>query len=562
MIAASCLALGVGVSHPAKAQVPRDIALDQFEPAPAGDALLAVPDATVAPGIRPSFALMGVYARNPLVLARDGDEREELGKIVTHQLLAHALASLDLFGVAKLHLDVPMTLSQNGESPSFDGSTTPSPDSASFNDLRAGVRFALLDQRDWVPALAAAATAWFPTGDENAFAGADSTRFALSIHAGGDYRDFLWRAAIGRRRHDAGTLEGVLGSDVFFAAGGAARLGPIQLGPELYGSTVAGNGVDAFERSSTNLEAIVSGKARVSDFTFGAGAGPGLTRGIGTPTFRAIVMAEYSPEVDWAAIAEARASKRDEPVLAETPSKSDGAPADVVVQDRDGDGVPDASDVCPTVVGEPEGPKPGCPPDADDDGIVDMDDKCPGEPGVPSTDPAKYGCPPDSDGDGIIDPRDACPRERGPATEDPKTNGCPESVRVEGTQIVIMQKVEFATGKADIAEASDALLTQVARVLEDHPEIARVAVDGHTDNVGLERNNLSLSRRRALSVVRWLVAHGVDERRLEARGFGPRRPIAPNDSDEGRAKNRRVEFQILKRTPLGESGWKDGEVHE
>ena len=65
---------------------------------------------------------------------------------------------------------------------------------------------------------------------------------------------------------------------------------------------------------------------------------------------------------------------------------------------------------------------------------------------------------------------------------------------------------------------------------------------------------------RAASVLRWLVAHGVDERRLEARGFGPRRPIAPNATVEGRAKNRRVEFQILKRSASGESDWKDGNV--
>ena len=98
--------------------------------------------------------------------------------------------------------------------------------------------------------------------------------------------------------------------------------------------------------------------------------------------------------------------------------------------------------------------------------------------------------------------------------------------------------------------------------MKEHPEIARVAVDGHTDSVGTARANLALSRRRAIAVMRWLVAHGVDERRLEARGFGPRRPIADNKTAEGRAKNRRVEFQILKRTDKGEAGWKDGPVDE
>jgi OOP family OmpA-OmpF porin len=150
------------------------------------------------------------------------------------------------------------------------------------------------------------------------------------------------------------------------------------------------------------------------------------------------------------------------------------------------------------------------------------------------------------------------PDEKGEA----KTQGCPVAVRVVGQQIVITDQVNFATGRDVLAPESSAVLEQVAAVLEQHPEIARVAVDGHTDNVGQEKANLALSRRRAIAVVRWLVARGVDERRLEARGFGPRRPIADTKTAEGRAKNRRVEFQILKKTELGPRGWKDGAVDE
>ncbi len=91
---------------------------------------------------------------------------------------------------------------------------------------------------------------------------------------------------------------------------------------------------------------------------------------------------------------------------------------------------------------------------------------------------------------------------------------------------------------------------------------AHGAVDGHTDDRGGDKPNKSLSERRALSVVRWLVEHGVDARRLEARGFGQRRPIGDNKTEEGRAKNRRVEFLIRLRTDLGEKGWFDGPVDE
>jgi outer membrane protein OmpA-like peptidoglycan-associated protein len=138
--------------------------------------------------------------------------------------------------------------------------------------------------------------------------------------------------------------------------------------------------------------------------------------------------------------------------------------------------------------------------------------------------------------------------------------GCPRAVRVEGTQIVILQSVNFATGSDVINANSFTLLEQVAAVLAEHPEIVRVAVDGHTDNAGITKANITLSEKRSVSVVTWLVDHGIDARRLEARGFGPRRPIATNGTPEGKAKNRRVEFQILKRSTEGSSAWRAGTV--
>jgi outer membrane protein OmpA-like peptidoglycan-associated protein len=133
-------------------------------------------------------------------------------------------------------------------------------------------------------------------------------------------------------------------------------------------------------------------------------------------------------------------------------------------------------------------------------------------------------------------------------------------VRVQGEQIVILQQVNFKTASDVIEPGSFGLLQQLVEVMQQHPEIARVAIDGHTDNQGFERTNVELSRRRAAAVLRWMSEHGVDARRLEARGFGPKRPIADNKTAEGKAKNRRVEFQILRRTPRGEAGWQEGSV--
>jgi outer membrane protein OmpA-like peptidoglycan-associated protein len=234
------------------------------------------------------------------------------------------------------------------------------------------------------------------------------------------------------------------------------------------------------------------------------------------------------------------------------------------VADRDGDGVSDGDDACPDVVGDatPTAKRRGCPPDRDGDGVPDRFDRCPDRRGVDAVDPDKRGCPADGDGDGIPDEEDACPADKGIATGDRATHGCPKSVRFEGKQIVILEQIHFATGRDVIEADSSGVLDQVAQVMRDHPDLARVAVEGHTDDEGAEQANLALSQRRAVAVVRALVSRGIDARRLEARGYGPRRAITDNKTPEGRAKNRRVEFLVVLRTDRGEAGWRDGPVDD
>ena len=370
-----------------------------------------------------------------------------------------------------------------------------------------------------------------------------------------------------RRQADTGGLASLLGSDINFGAAVLAKVADLHVGPELFGTTTASGSVDAFSRRSTSVELLLGGKYHTGGFVFGAAAGPGLTRGAGTPSYRVLASVGYATEAVEQRSKKASDGARD----ATTPSASGsarGSPSSVAHRpfasgaDRDGDGVPDAEDRCPAVMGDPDAPaaRRGCPLDRDSDGIADADDRCIDVPGVAAEDPTRNGCPPDSDGDGIIDAEDRCPTQSGARSDDPAKMGCPTAVRIAGTQIAITEQVNFATGDATIEASSFGLLKQVAKVLNDHPEIVRVAVDGHTDNVGQEQTNLALSRRRAVAVVRWLVENGVDERRLETRGFGPRRPIADNDTDEGRAKNRRVELTIIKRSERGAAAWRDGEV--
>jgi len=218
--------------------------------------------------------------------------------------------------------------------------------------------------------------------------------------------------------------------------------------------------------------------------------------------------------------------------------------------DADADGITDDLDACPQQKGvaNADPTKNGCPPpgDTDGDGITDDVDACPNKAGVASTDPKKNGCPGDSDGDGINDDTDACPQEAGKPNADPKKNGCPV-VQVTKGEIKINEKIQFDTGKATIKDASNPLLDEIAKVMKDHPEIKKIEVQGHTDDKGKKFFNKQLSQARAAAVMKALTERGVEAPRMTSKGFGQEQPIADNATEEGRAKNRRVQFKILEK---------------
>jgi outer membrane protein OmpA-like peptidoglycan-associated protein len=125
----------------------------------------------------------------------------------------------------------------------------------------------------------------------------------------------------------------------------------------------------------------------------------------------------------------------------------------------------------------------------------------------------------------------------------------PPRVVLTDSSITIAEKIQFAVNSADILPASDGLLNEIGNVLKENPQIEVVQVEGHTDNTGSADLNKKLSQKRAESVKAALVSRGVVAKRIVSKGFGMERPMGPNTTDEGREKNRRVEFNIVKQGP-------------
>jgi outer membrane protein OmpA-like peptidoglycan-associated protein len=125
----------------------------------------------------------------------------------------------------------------------------------------------------------------------------------------------------------------------------------------------------------------------------------------------------------------------------------------------------------------------------------------------------------------------------------------PDRVVLTASSIQIKDKVQFATGKAEILPESFGLLDDVAKVFLDNEQIEIVQVEGHTDSTGGAGINRKLSQQRAESVRKYLADKGVAKKRMVAKGFGPDKPIADNADEAGREQNRRVEFNIIKQGP-------------
>ena len=539
------------------------------------------------------------YAHNPLVfgtLNSDGGF-SQLNAVIAHQLIGHVDLAGSFLDRVMLTASLPVVLVDKGGVSAAGASAS---DRVSVGDLRFGLMVRLYGQpyrsafsisiggEIWVP--------WrqfFP--DDIPSTSSDTfVRGLPKLVLGGLSSKVLWSLTGGVLLRSHSTIgDPALGaesnSELQLGAAIAYANTNIRfaIGPEVVASTAI-LGDNAFKVSTTNVEALLGIHYNVAHvLQLGLGGGVGILRQAGTPDGRVLLRISYAP---WPKDKEAPKDRDHDGILDDDdlcPDVHKGPHPDpnrlgCPIGDRDGDGVLDNEDLCPDVH---KGPHPdpsrlGCPVgDRDGDGILDNEDLCPDEPKGDHPDPQRLGCPAgdrdkdgvydfedlcpdvhqgsvpdpnrkgcpagDRDKDTVQDPVDACPDTPGAPSTDPKKNGCPGLVSVTSGQIVIVKPVFFATNKDVILQQSFEVLESVAEALRAAKNIKKVRVEGHTDNRGKPAHNRDLSDRRAKSVMKWLVEHGIDQGRLEAQGFGPDHPIADNKTADGRAKNRRVDFIII-----------------
>jgi outer membrane protein OmpA-like peptidoglycan-associated protein len=212
--------------------------------------------------------------------------------------------------------------------------------------------------------------------------------------------------------------------------------------------------------------------------------------------------------------------------------------------DADGDGVADKDDKCPDT---PKGWKVdiyGCPLDQDKDGVADAIDKCPDTPSGVTVD--KNGCPIDTDGDGVPDYLDGCPTVAGPK----ENKGCPvvgnateESMSTPDLQV---EPVYFGYDKASYLSGEKKKITKLVSILKSDDKL-KVNLTGNADNKGTEEYNMTLTEKRIDSVVKTIESSGIPQNRIsKEKALGETKPAATNETEEGRALNRRVTFDVIK----------------
>jgi outer membrane protein OmpA-like peptidoglycan-associated protein len=506
------------------------------------------------------------YTLNPLRAesVTDGVTATQIDNLIKHRFTTYATFGLALARRLSLNLQLPVVAYQSaGDDPrSFQvGAGGIADNKTVASDVRMDARLLALESSTGGTKLGLGSAVFIGTGSDLGFVSDDAVSYFVFANTEIDVGGAIIVGHVGphfRADRSIGGTAGTLrtGNEIRGAFGALVpmRDDMVRLGASMFGSFGFNEGASA----TNNLDIEWLGEARFAlndtrTLFLHGGGGTRLSLGYGAPDLRLLVSLSAQFGVD------------DEAPVQKPSGYKGPRRADDYAKDRDKDGYPDDIDNCPTIKEDGLEPNPsdGCPrpSDRDKDGIFDADDKCPDEPEDADGFQDGDGCPEDNDNDGIIDVEDACPDKPGPPNKDPAKHGCPTLTVVEDGEVKLLKPIEFEYNKSTIRPVSYPILDEVVALMKARPGM-RIAVHGHTDNRGGDQYNLKLSDGRAAAVMAYVVSKGIDASRLESQGFGASRPLESNATDQGRARNRRVEFKIVSEGGEDESGGSSGSPSE
>lgn len=602
LLAASLLSGG-----PALAQDSDGVDIERFRPHADAYGYFGLDSAATLENLQLGVGFWANYANDPLTLELGDDRVAPAGAngddgdgLVDDRFRADLQVGMGLSRYFSFTVGLPLVLAQDGYQAGGLSDITTQPvalDGGGLGDVEVSPKIVGMDRRRGPMGLALALPVGIPTGDGTVYNGEGGVSVTptaiVELSDGGiHYRDYVVRAALnlGYRFRPADRIRDVsVNSEVIYGLGfGLHPADPLEIVLELAG------GAFGPRPEQQSAEALLGAKILAGRFVnINLGGGLGLMEGIGTPDYRLFggftVAPPFDPnarDIDGDGVADGMDQCKDAAEDIDGFKDDDGCPD----PDNDVDGIPDDQDQCPNDAEDDDGwlDNDGCPEaDNDKDGVADVDDRCPDEAetvndymdddGCPDDKPIddtdgdgykddidrcpydaedfddfedEDGCPEkDNDNDGVLDEDDQCPLVREIINGVEDTDGCPDEGRVvvDKSSIKITERIYFDFGKATIQARSTSLIDEIAAVIKGNPDLKKIRVEGHTDNVGSDVANLKLSQGRADAVKAALIQRGIEASRLDAVGFGEMRPIDSNDNEQGRQNNRRVEFIIVER---------------
>ncbi len=513
LVAIACTlaaALPLAVSSTATAQSRDGFDINRYGAPPTLDDGLVLQRSDTLRHLAVSAQLSFDMARGLLVLS-DRNNSSESEDLVSTSMHAYANLAMGLGDRFEISAALPVTLAQLGsDAMDVNGVPFSSPDGASLGDAAFGGSYSIVESEEFGPSIGVSSFITVPSGSAADFSGDGSTGLIVNALGSWKFGQLVAASSVGLRYRSFREFEEAnVGSQLLLRAGVHYELKKTRLMAEFDGAT--GLGADSIARgASTPGELLFGARHKLpGGFEASAGLGLGIGKAVGVPSTRLLAALGWT-------------------------SPAPKAPGPLVQ--------PLAAPVAVAKAPEPDS-------DRDDDGITNEEDACPEEAEDIDNYEDEDGCPEiDNDGDGIVDSEDPCPLMAETAVDADNYDGCPELERVVSvtdSSPDLPEPIQFKFRSAELLPTSYPKLQLIADVLSDNEQLKLIAIQGHTSSEGSEGFNKALSEMRAAAVVDALIERGVSPERLRAHGYGPSKPVADNETEAGRIRNRRVEYVIV-----------------